>query len=496
MEIKNSHLFVAIIFGVSLGLRLFYAFSTSNFTPESYFAIRQIESITSTGLPIFQDTLSYAGRTFLFLPTFHYILAFFNLFLPAWFVLKVIPNLMFSSIILIVYLTAREFTKNEGAAVFSALVSGFIPILMFETILSINEYALIIPLIFLALYTFIKIDKPFFMYSFIAVMFLLTFTHPSALILVLALLVYLTLTKTEGIQRKLAEQELIIFSTLLVVWLNFVIYRFALLSHGSAVIWQNIPTGLLSELFTDLNLLQAVTNISVIPFLMAVFVVYRYVFVQRSAHIYLFTSFAITMFLLLWLRLIEFNIGVMLIGVVVSILSAQFFALFSDYLKKTRAHSFASLVTLLLVVVVFISSIIPTVIFSRDAAISAVSDEQIKAYEWIKENTARNSVIASSLTEGHLVTAIAQRKNIADSKFLLIRDANQRLEDLETIYSTSYQTTALRSLDRYGVDYIVLSDMTRNEFGIIGLSYDNNECFKVVYSNSVQIIQNLCELET
>ena len=43
----------------------------------------------------------------------------------------------------------------------------------------------------------------------------------------------------------------------------------------------------------------------------------------------------------------------------------------------------------------------------------------------------------------HPYTAIAQRKNIIDSNFLYIRDAEQRFDDLQRLFTTISQTDAI-----------------------------------------------------
>ena len=78
---KKEHKWLLIIFLVTFLLRLTLSFIIPNFTYESYFHLRQVEHITETGLPIYEDNLSYGGRTFQFLPFFHYLMSFFNLFL-------------------------------------------------------------------------------------------------------------------------------------------------------------------------------------------------------------------------------------------------------------------------------------------------------------------------------------------------------------------------------------------------------------------------------
>ena len=91
---KKVKYWLLAIFIITLTVRLVLAFTSPNLTYESYFHLRQVEQITETGLPQYQDNLSYGGREIIFPPAFHYLAAFFNLFLPLGFVAKLLPNIL------------------------------------------------------------------------------------------------------------------------------------------------------------------------------------------------------------------------------------------------------------------------------------------------------------------------------------------------------------------------------------------------------------------
>ena len=94
--LKKEYIWLALIFSLVLGMRLYFAFQAPYFSEDAYFNIRQVEHIRETGLPLFKDDLSYSGRNFLFQPFFQYILAFFNLFMPLNLVCKLLPNIFAS----------------------------------------------------------------------------------------------------------------------------------------------------------------------------------------------------------------------------------------------------------------------------------------------------------------------------------------------------------------------------------------------------------------
>src|SRR3990167_7023349 len=94
---------VWIIFLAVLAIRIFLAFQNDYFSYDSYFHIRQVDSIVNTGKPVFDDPLSQGGRFFLFSPVFHYIFALFSLLVPFEIIGKIIPNILYALLIPLSY---------------------------------------------------------------------------------------------------------------------------------------------------------------------------------------------------------------------------------------------------------------------------------------------------------------------------------------------------------------------------------------------------------
>ena len=124
------------------------------------------------------------------------------------------------------------------------------------------------------------------------------------------------------------------------------------------------------------------------------------------------------------------------------------------------------------------------------------SDEYIKAMEWIKDKTPKDSTILSSYKEGSLINYEAERKNVVDSNFLTIENIDQRFEDVKTIYTTKLETVAINNIERYDIDYIIISERTKELFNIKKLEYVNNEkCFDLVFDDRlIQIYEPLCKI--
>ena len=127
---------------------------------------------------------------------------------------------------------------------------------------------------------------------------------------------------------------------------------------------------------------------------------------------------------------------------------------------------------------------------------SPVSEEEYSALKWIKNNTEKGAVVMAPAEQGSLISAIAERKNVADTHFLLQNHAEQRIEDIRKAYTTQMETEALRVLNKYRADYIYLSAHAREKFGIQRLHYTEDErCFRRVYEGNAEIYEVLCELK-
>jgi hypothetical protein len=494
---RKSTLFLILIFIAVFVFRLVLALKSPAFSYDSYFHLRQIGHIASAGIPLFHDTLSYGGRSLIFMPVFHYLLAFFNLFLPLDFVAKVLPNLFSASAVFAVYLITEKISKKTVPALFAAAVSGFVPIFIFQTINSVNPFSLAIPLIFFALYFLMMINQKAYLYLFLITSAVLVFVSPITILLIFGMLLYLLLIKIEGFNQKRTELEAILFTTFFVFWVYFIVFKKIFLVHGPAVIWQNIPKTIAPLYFANLGILEAVFGIGLLPFLLGIYMVYKHIFVIKDRNIYLLLGFVASIAILLWCRLISTELSLVLIGVTFTILFGQFLGLFREYIEKTRFFQFKLLITIVIIILVMITSIVPSYYFASAAIKESAPESTVKALEWLKENKHDSATVAASVKEGHLVSAIAEKKNIADFNFVLIRDVDERLADLETIFTSPYKTNAVELLNKYQVKYILLTEQAKIQYGIKDLIYaEDRKCFKEIYDEeNTKIYQSICEVE-
>jgi len=494
---QKIYCLLALVFAFSLGVRLYFAFQSPTFTGgDAYFTIRQVEHIRQTGLPIFEDALSYGGRTYIFPPLFQYVLAFFNLFLPITIVGKLIPNIIASSIVFIVYLIAENITKNRTSAFFASVLAAFIPIYMSATTNTVSSYALVLPLMAYLVYCFLRIEEERYVYRYLGVLLIMILTHHSVVLWLLSLIVYLILIRLEGLPKNRKETEVIMFSIFFFVWLQVVIFKKLFLFHGPEVIWQNIPSSILANYFTSTSILTMITQIGTIPLLYGMYAISRYLFAIKDRKISLFIGFAFTVGLLLWFKLVQPSLGLMILGIVMTVLFSLFHQRTFDYIRKTRFERYRNIFFGVFLVTITSTSLVPALYHTKESVHSSVSSETMAALGWLQENTDDDTVILSSPPEGHLITSVAQRKDVVDTNYLLIAGIDQRYDDVKGIYTAHYETRAVKLLNKYGVNYLLFTPVTRREYGIEALRFiDNARCFKHVFGvNGTDIYRSLCKI--
>jgi hypothetical protein len=490
MENRNKWLLAIFVF--TLGLRLLLAFSVDNLTYDSYYNVRQVESIKDDGLPLFDDDLSYSGRDIRFLPFFDYFMAFFALFLPVLVVAKLIPNILISLLVVLAYFISFKITKNEKASLVSSLIVGILPIL-FQT----NKFgieSLFLPLIFLSIYSFMNIDKKQYMYVYVASFLLLSITSSATILLILGFLIYIVLSFIEYKKINRSEMELILFSVFFYTWMQFIFFKEVLINEGFDFIWQNIPTEIILNYLPRLTILEALVLVGIIPFVTGIYVVYQSLFKSKYRNTLLIISLSVSTTILVWLRVIEFTFSLAFFGVMLAILFSVFFKQILLYLKKTKFSKCQNYLIILTIILIIPSAVIPSISYALNQ--DTPSDIDIEPFLWIEQNTPKQSGITSTLREGHLVTYYSNRRNFMDDEFSLIEDIEVRFNELNDVYTSSFETQALKIFDKYDQNYIILSDNSKEDYNITAIDYLGANCFEQVYNNQATIYKIKCELKT
>jgi len=495
VRIKPNYL-LGLIFLATIVVRLTLAFTIPNFTYESYFHLRQVEHITATGLPLYNDPLSYGGRELIFLPLFHYLTAAFNLFLPLELVAKILPNLLLASLTIIIYLICKKTVKDETASLFSAFVAGFLPIL-YQTNSFIPE-TLFIPLTFWTIYAFINLreknKEKKYLLTYILSFLALSLTSSATFLLIVGLGIYLLLNKLEKISTGKEEIELMLFSLFFFIWIQFLFFKQVLITEGISFIWQNVPSQIINEFFPDISIAQVLVLVSIIPFITGILVAYRSLFYLKNKKQLIFISFVVSTTILAWAKLIKFNLSLSFLAVILAILFASFYVDFRDYWSKTKASWLNKHLSKIIIALLILATCVPAINTSFQQI--TPSDEEVEAFRWIKDNTPSESTVLALVEEGHLVTYYSQRKNVMDDNFALEDKVEERFNDINIIYKTQFQTKALELTDKYEIDYVILSTEAKERYALKSrFNYYTPECFERLYKEETKVYEISCTLE-
>jgi hypothetical protein len=208
---------------------------------------------------------------------------------------------------------------------------------------------------------------------------------------------------------------------------------------------------------------------------------------------FLLIGFTLSIFFLLWFKLLEFVFGITLLGIIFVMLSSHSLHILFRYLRKTKFPKTAIYVLPTILVLFVLTSIVPSTVFVSGLTEDVVKPEEVKALEWINQNTSANSTVLATLKEGFAVNYIAQRRNVVDEDFLLAENPDQLIQDVRVMYKVRITATALELLNKYGVDYIYFSENAKQVYDLDGLFYVKDECFSLVYNEEVKVYEVLCK---
>jgi len=195
----------------------------------------------------------------------------------------------------------------------------------------------------------------------------------------------------------------------------------------------------------------------------------------------------------MFLRLLEFSIGFIVISMALILLSAFSFNKVFDMIKMSKFSRFQFTTSIILLVIIMLFLIIPSFNLSLEIKKNAISKEEIEILKWANMNLEDGAIIYSDLSEGNLVTTIANKKSFIDKNFLLAPNVNQRIEDAELLATTWNRALALQKIKNYGINYLLLTDYLRDRYDIKEIKYFDDVCFdKVIGIERGAIYKVLC----
>lgn len=488
MEFKKEKIVLFLLFLLAFGFRLVFLFRVPFFSSdEAYFNFRHAKHILEHFFPIIYDSQSYGGNTILNTHIFHYFLSFFDLFFADVLVYKILPCLLASSVVIIIYYFIKEVTKNESAALFGALLGVFIPSYIGATLNQISVLSLFVPLFLICLYFFLDIKEKQKWFLYLSALLILL--DPLNLLMLFTLLIFSLLMYAESFHLRAEEKEGIGLFLVFFILVNLIFYKTLYLEQGLTTVWQNLPLELYGQIFQNFNFFETITSIGFIPLILGIIglIVYR----EKNRTITLFKAILMADFTLLLLRLIPFQEGILFIAIMLCICAGISIDRFIHYFRLTKFVRFENIVLSLFIILTMISLIIPSTSVALEVVDTGIHTEEIEAMQWLKFNTPRSSVVLGNVYEGNMIITIADKINVWDTQFF---HAEDRITDVETIFTTESLIKAKKAMDTYSVSYIYFSQKTKELYGVESLRYTNDEnCFKEVYKNEfATIYQVVC----
>jgi len=468
MENKHAYLLIGLIFVASLVLNSFVIFSKP-LHEDSYLSLRYTEQIQENFSPLLQDDLSYGGRSVEEPFLFYYLLALGGSIHEAF--VKFLPALFISSLVIITFFISKLFVSKKLALI-PALFAGFIPVIL--KINMISSSVLAFPILFLLIYSFARIEEKKFLHLFVILSFLLPLTSFLSIFYIFSILTYFFIVGIEKKKGSRLEGEALLFSLFVNVFITLFIFRNSLLAYGPSFIWQNIPITILSEFFQEFALINTLGNIGIAALFLGVV---GFVFSFRERKSIFLASFLLTTLIFLWLRLVPFNIGLILFALTLTSLSSLSLKALFPYIKETKFSKYSKQILAGIFLLVILTSVLPSIIAGINFE-SKIDETKLNAINSIER---KGVVILAPYEYGHAIT-FSKQKNVADSSFLLAPSPEKRLEDINLIYTSQSQALVLETMKRYQVDYVIFDSFVREKFNVEELTYvKDRKCFSKVY---------------
>ncbi|MFH1649311.1 MAG: hypothetical protein ABIA93_02075 [Candidatus Woesearchaeota archaeon] len=484
-------IWVWLLFAGVLALHLLVAFGTPFLNYDGYETIRNVESIRATGLPLFHDSLSFQGRYSIFSPIFYYLLAGISFFMPVIMAAKIVPNVLIALSVFLAYGIGRRITASSGAGLLIAALVGFLPIGFISLSNTASAYTLLFPLMLLFYYFMLNIHrKKYSIYALITAV-LVTAMHSFAAVFILGLLVYVLLTRIQESESRRKTEDIVIFLVLFALWFYLIIYKQAFRVEGLSILRQSIPSPLLAQWFSDFSFVESVYMIGFIPLVLGVYGAYHALLEEREPLMYIFIANIIVTGVLLWLKLVRLNVGLLFLGINLCILAGYAARLGYIYLPKTKVAMLRPYLLAFVLLLVVASAIAGISLYRYDTP----NQNDVTALSFADAALPANATIVAFPKEGYFIEYTANRKTLLDRNFLLAPQTTERYNAMRIIFTSPFQIPALRALQEFGADYIYLSEETQKSLNITGLAYADKSCFSLIYNNHGKLYRKECALE-
>lgn len=491
MDKKLAGALLALLIIVIGGLRLTFALSTPYLAWDGYDELRLTTHIIEHGLPLFEDELSYLGRERAYSPLYYYLLTPFVGANPL-IALKTIPNILYVTSILLIYLIAVEISKSRGASLIAAGIAGFTPITFTQYLNDASPYTLTIPLLLVTIYALLKPKERLTL--LIASSVLLSLTSPLVFLLIAGIALFLVIGAIEKINIDSSYAETLFFLLFFGLWSTLIFYKDAFFQQGFNVVWAYIPESVINQYFAEFTLVGIVAIIGALPLTFGGYTAYHALFRRRAHRTLLVVSISFATLGALLLRLLPPRVGFSILTILLSILAAQGLADLSRFFKKTKFPYLRYSVTGVLLFFFVFASIFPALSQAAAELDNTPTDEHIAAAEFLATQEA--SILAAP-NEGFFFQYQAGTPTLTDERFLLAEQANELYEETTSIYRSRFALPALERLNTNSITHVVFSDEARQAYARNQLEFLPNDCFENVFEEaSITIYEVRCNVRT
>jgi 4-amino-4-deoxy-L-arabinose transferase-like glycosyltransferase len=392
------------------------------------------------------------------------------------FLLKGILAIFASLIIPLVYLISKEITGKRNISLLAALLSSFVPIEIQTNINHLSVYSLVLPLFLLALYLLMKIDKKRNFVFFMIVSLLLPLLHPASFMLVVAFFFYLVISMAESVEVTKLKKEAIVFCMVIVTLINFLIFKKGLMRDGILILARSIPKRVIEGSVLEFNILQNLYLLGILPIVLGVIGIYMGIMKKKNENIILLSSSLLGIIVLMMFRTLDISTGVLLLSPLIVIASSLALSEISDYLRVIRFQKVKNYFNWLFVLLVILLSVLPSTI---TVLASSKPAQEIEDLKWLKTVASENTTVISAPSQGNMIAGIANCRNVADNNYVLAPNLEERLNDIFYVYNTWSESKALQLLKKYDVNYLLLTEKAKQDYGITRIAYlENEKCFK------------------
>jgi len=470
-----EHLLLASLIIAVFWLRMTLATTVTHLDYDAYPVLREVEHIQQTGTPLRDDPLSVTGAKRVGSPVFEYLLASIAGISPA--IYKILPNLFMALLLLPVYFLARGLSGSTASALIAAILAGSGPF-VFAAYLNDPRPVPVATLIFLFLIAMLHAPERY-LYPIAALSLLLTFIHPIIFLLVAAIGAILILLRTEGFKVDRRLGELFLFTLVLAVWFHVIVYKDALFFDGLRILWKNLPAAYASAAFGNVTLLSLLYGLGVITFLFGVLGAYHALFEHRVRVALGVLGAILATITCLALRVLEFQVGVMLLSLLLSIMAAHGLRVSAQYLMRTKAPWLIYPAAAVLVVLFLLTAVIPSLANARSALANSPSDNDVSVFLALRDTLPKDAVLLTTVREAAAFQQIAGRRTLTDNDFVLVRNGDELLADIDAVYTARFASTISGKAQKLGFTHILFSSDAERSYNRAGILVEPTACIEV-----------------